>query len=413
LLRYIKNIISVSLHPVWTIGAVVLFVIGLYLGKAIMSMALLYMAYNIVVSGQLLSYFNKAIKLGLARAFLLIPLISIVGLTYTAQLANGFSKIQMQMPFIVLPLFIVGHYNHLKQYWLHLLQALVLLTLIGCLYSLGKYVMDKSIIDTGYHIGHAIPTPFKNDHIRFSLVVSACIFITFYYWQQMPFLSSKWVQYFLIIFLVITLHIISARTGLLALYLGAFVIIVYYIVTQKQYLWGTLLLVIMLALPVMAYYISPTFKSKIDYTQYSWQQLNNSSNQTFISDEGRMISYKLAWHIITSNLIIGVGTGDMESNMMKEYHNTLGTQLNESKLLDPHNQLLIAMVMHGIMGLLLFVHLIYHTTLVPLFKNKIPSFIISLGLLIGLMVEPMLLTQYGIAVFLLLSILSQWQAQLE
>lgn len=306
-------------------------------------------------------------------------------------------RMQIMMPFLVLP-FAFHSITRWDYKWYDRLMALfIVLNLGGIGWSLYQYLQQKDMYDIGYGFSKLIPTPFRNDHIRFSMSVVLCI--TF----CVDLLSRKqewWKRLLLglvILLDVLYIHILAAKTGIISLYLVAFLFILYLLFSVQYKKAGVLALMVCLLMPFIMYALFPSFKNKIGYFRYSLEQIGNRERQGNISDEGRLISYQYALESIRSSPFGGVGAGDVLDEMSQRYRRDFADK--PVTVLLPHNQFLMIGMAVGIPGILyLAVMLFFLLRIVR--KNDYLYFSFCLMLLFAMMVEPLFETQYGTCIFL-------------
>lgn len=86
---------------------------------------------------------------------------------------------------------------------------------------------------------------------------------------------------------------------------------------------------------------------------FEYEEFINGQNINGHSLTMRPYFWKAAWHIITKNPLIGVGTGDIQKEMNIAYQE-IKSPLNAEWHKRPHNQFLAITVAFGIIGLLVF-----------------------------------------------------------
>jgi O-antigen ligase len=247
-----------------------------------------------------------------------------------------------------------------------------------------------------YQQGKTALTPFKNDHVRFSLAVVISIMGCHYLWS---YYSGMWRKIIpgAVIWLIVFLHVLAAKSGLLCFYLYLLILALRWM-THGKMRYGLLSLVLIVLMPIIAYFTSMTFRMKIQYLQYSLQQIKNENADTYISDEGRLISYRLALDIWNKNKILGVGAGDIKDEMDEAYR--IKVKEDNSKVLLPHNQLLVFALVAGIMGVLVFLCFIVMPFFDLAFKRAGVFSAYAIMQVFPLMIEPMYEGQISITLLL-------------
>lgn len=144
---------------------ILLFVIGMPLSKAAMSIALFILASHWLLTGGF-RYF-PSVKTPQGKAFLLfllIPVIHIIGLIFTTDFQFALKDLRIKMPLLLLPLFIATGPKITQRQFAMILVVFVAAVLAGTLWGLGVYLVDNPVNARDI-------TPFIS-HIRFSLMVT-------------------------------------------------------------------------------------------------------------------------------------------------------------------------------------------------------------------------------------------------
>lgn len=370
---------------------------GMFMSRAMMSIGMITLFGNALLHPNLLSnlksFFKHPLLLILSGYFVLFS----ISILWSKNTSYYFERLQIMLPFLVLP-FAFHSVSFLNRKFLDAIVAFFIILLCGGIsWSLIQYLGNKSVFDEGYGVAHVIPTPFKNDHIRFSLavVLSICFTIDF-----MIRFQQKWLRpglILLLIYQVLYLHILSAKTGILLFYILAFCFLCY-LISQKPYRnFAIASLFALLILPIIMYSISTSFRNKISYVRYSISQMKNRELQPEVSDEGRIISYKYALDAIMKKPFMGFGLGDV-ADEMKTYYTRDFPGRNVVVLL-PHNQFLMAGMAVGILGIL-YVLLLQILLLKRLLSIGFLGFAFGLMMFFTMMIEPLYETQYGTCMFI-------------
>jgi O-antigen ligase len=404
--KLIQNITHANIAFLACLGIIV----GLYTGKAIMSIGVTLLMVNAIINKNAWANIKATFSDKFYLSIFLIFLIYVLSGFNSSNMSYFGHKIQLHLPFLALPFgfAILSIFN--KKYFLFLFLVFVLLTIGGCTYSLVQYLLHKESIDAGYSFSKVLPTPFQNDHIRFSISVVASILFCIILIKNYVANWHKILLSIALIFLIIYLHILAVKTGLLAFYVLLFCFVFHFFAKKKFRKYALALIIGIVILPIIAFNFSTTFRNKIYYTQYSFYQMLNANKEANISDEGRMISYKIASSILKENYLKGVGAGDVQDEMTAGYNKLYGIQKLDAPMLLPHNQFLMMCLVAGIIGGIGF--LIFLCA--PLINNN-KFYIRAMWFVffIPLMVEPMHETQYGITLHLVCMLLIYRYCKIE
>jgi len=373
---------------------------GLFFSRALMSLSMISLIVVAVCNKNLfanLSRFVKSPALMLLTGLWLVVVIS--GLWSADNIPYWAERVRVKLPFLVLPFAFFALPAFTERRFRLLLWLFIGMITAGSLWSIAHLVTNYSEMIRGYRQAWVLPTPFE-DHIRFSLSVAIaalfCMYLFYAYRNEKHRL--QYLAGICFVLLAAYLHILSVRTGLLALYIVLGLAILRIIIVQKRWALGMLLLALLVAMPFGAYHFIDSFHNKVDYFFYDISQRNSSEVQ-HLSDSGRWVSWKLGLIVMKENPLLGVGAGNILDAMNEVYARYYPTIPAENRLV-PHNEFLLMGVAMGIPGL---VYMIV-TFLSPLFERRyrnnfyLLAFIAICGL--GMMVEPMLEIQYGICIYL-------------
>jgi O-Antigen ligase len=134
---------------------------------------------------------------------------------------------------------------------------------------------------------------------------------------------------------------------------------------------------------------------KILWEFQEYKYLGSANGHSVIQ---RFIYVDVAWQIIKSNYLFGVGTGDVKLVFQEMYVN-MDTGLKEENQHRAHNQFLTTWVSYGIIGLLLFIFVLVYPFF---FKNKDVSFLyiaFFIIIVLSMLTEDTLETQTGVSIF--------------
>ena len=261
------------------------------------------------------------------------------------------NRLQMKLPFLVLPIIFCGLPTLSKRTYLGLFYFLVTALTITCIGILINYLLHFDEINTLMKQGQPMPTP--RNHIRFSLLLALGTVAAFLLWQERFKFKYKWEPTLILsagIFLLAMIHLLSVRSGLAALYLAVIILGIRFVLRTRKYWIGIAIGLSMLALPLVAYYTIPSFQAKIAYVKYEFWIRENKLSGNY-SDLGRIISLQIGLDIGNEHPIFGVGAGNLRQEVGARY----AAQYPDVKEIRmPHNQLVSVYAGTGIVGLLVF-----------------------------------------------------------
>ena len=272
-------------------------------------------------------------------------------------------RLRIKLPFLVLPLafFFMPKFS-LRQY-LGLLYLLVIVLSLTSLGILINYNLHFEEIQLLIKQGQSMPMP--TNHIRFSLllaigiIAAGYLYTQGYYWKKEQ--ERQWIAG-MGLFLFVFIHVLSVRSGIAALYLAIFVLGLRYAWVSKRYWLGLAVIAALCALPILGYFLLPSFKMKVDYALYDLR-MRQSGQGTMLSDSERMTTLKAGWNIFKAAPLLGVGAGNLDQAVAFQYQAHFP---NAARVMMPHNQFLYVAAGSGLVGLVLFCIAIF----VPLFYGR-------------------------------------------
>ena len=315
-------------------------------------------------------------------------------------------RLQVKLAFLLMPL----AFCFLPKFTIKQIQFLTLFLgialVIGAIYSLNFLINDYEYYLIQYRYSHLIPTPVRDDHIRFSLSIALYIIWGIYSWKFLEKKYIKWIVFLFMLFLFTYLHILAAKSGLISVYIFLFFWSCYLAFTWNKAIGGSLLAGLILFVFLSIKFL-PTFNKRLDYVLYSLNIMHKGDRTGNYGDIGRIISYDVAIKIIKLHLWTGVGVGNIETEMTKGYNTWYPQVIDDNKIL-PHNQFLIVCLGCGFPALVIFVIWFFYP-LLSLGKNRESFFFLMVWLLmfIQLMIEPVFEIQYGVYLYLV-CLLQQW-----
>ncbi|OIR05027.1 O-antigen ligase [mine drainage metagenome] len=370
---------------------VCLLVIGFLAGRAALSLISVAMPFSF--------FWNRANKIIIRR--LLIAAACIILPVLVSGLWSDDKNIWLQSFINKIPLITIGvgllsidlNKKQIKQ----IIWLLNIVVMIGCLWSVINFLNDKDAITKSYLVAKVMPTVLDDDHIRFSWLVTLSIILL--NWQLIIQSSKieKIIGGISSIALIIYLHLLASKTGLLCLYASIVMMIFYFLFKKETRKISFLLLISIVVLAFIAYQSFPTLHNRVQYVLYDFNNYSKGKIETGSSDGARVLSMKAGWFITNQHPFTGVGFGDLK-NEINRWHQQFHPTTQDYERFIPTNEWLIYSSASGWMGVILFsAGLIF---LLPFFSLKnIFSFCLMISLIIPLITDDSLEGQYGVAIF--------------
>lgn len=308
------------------------------------------------------------------------------------------TTLQVKLPILLLPVsFALLPKFSVKQLQVFMI-AVSLMLLAGACYSVSFLIRNWAYYIHEYGSSQMLPTPAKSDHIRFSMCIALFVIWCIYFWKHI----SGWMRWFAgitITLLIIYLHILAAKSGLITLY-AFFVLWGINIAMNKQRVLGIGIIIGLAVFITFAVKNIPTLSRRLDYIKYNYDMYRNGDRTGQFSDLSRLISYDVALKLIAQHPWIGVGVGDIPDDMKTAYRRYY-PQIEQERQILPHNQLLTVTVGCGIpVGILFLIWSLAPLTWLRRRKERIFLIAAWFGIFLQLMIEPVLEVQYGVFVYL-------------
>ncbi|MBK9505471.1 MAG: O-antigen ligase family protein [Chitinophagaceae bacterium] len=380
-------------------------IVGLVTSKVVLSVATIMIMCNAIINLRIAENFKKWI--GDTTSVLLIALFLVYLLTgfYSDDTGYWVDRCRMKLPFLALPLGFttVKTLTHKRfQQWLAVyFYVIVAAAIVVCI----NYLFHFDTLNEQLTKGQPIPAPLR-DHIRFSLEMAFAVVVGIYLWNKKFSFGLRNEKYVLgagILFLTIFIHVFAVRSGILTMYIAFIVMILYWLFTKKAYLQGIVALIVLAGFAISAVMFIPSLHARMLYFKYEMDLIKIGELHPEHSDAQRLLSIQYGVKIAEENPLLGVGVGDIKTEMDKLYNQSAGSEFVKSKL--PHNQFVYFLAASGIVGFLVFMlSVLYPWFSHKRFKNMLYSVFILI-MLISFMAEHTLEIQIGTAFYLLFLLL--------
>ena len=382
--------------------------VGLITSYAVMSIGIIAMFVNVLLDlnykKTIKNYFSTKVLFSIGLIFWA----SLSALSYSSDKAHGLTFVLNNLSFVVVPLAFSKMNKMTKENYLFLLNAYVFMFFITGIIVLAKYFSNFEISNSLLKQGQAIWVPIN--HIRYNtMLVFAFISSAYLFFQKN--LTTRFQKYklksfyaFLVVFFFILINILSVRSALVILYLSLLVALLHYTINTKKIKILALGLIFIISVPIFFYYNVNSFKNRINYMKYDWQQILENKNIGSNSDSRRIVSYKLGFELVKESFPIGLGTGSTKNAMYKLYDKLYPNINEEDRLELPHNEFLYVLIDYGFLGFLLFIIAIFYPLVSLKNKNKHLFYILFWTITITpLLFDLSFESQFGIVFFSLFS----------
>ncbi len=393
--RVLKNKLAEQITP----ALLVLLMIGLLFSRALLSFASVAMIIPFILNYPGLTKTKWPLT---AIALILLPVI--VSGCWSADKQVWINSVLVKVPLLTILLGLSAS-KLTQRTWQKLVWVYLVIIATGCCWSLFQYLGDRHAIQESYLRAKVMPTPADQDYIRFSWMVGIgvflglkCLFLTRD--KKMRALIASF-----IIFLVIYLHVLASKTGLLSLYSGCCIYLFYIIIIQKKWKLGAGLVLTLIISVILAYTNLPTLHNRVQYVVYDF---NNYSRGNYIpgyNDAARWLSIKAGYAITQQNPFTGVGFGDLPVAVNQWHQKTHPDSYDYERFL-PANEWLVYGAGSGWPGLLVFTAGIFFLFYLTTAKDPL-SVILSATACIPFLTDDSLEGQYGVILLAFIAFFGQ------
>lgn len=296
---------------------------------------------------------------GLLLPLLLLP-IAWSGL-YSEDSYAWWGHVRVQLPLAAVALVVLFPVTALQVRWRGWLGLFVGAVTMVAAYSLLHYLLHRTTLNALAAQNQALPIlKLKQaawalqteglSHIYFSVLNALAIPLAGLLWHHS---STRWRWLWAVcgVFLFGTIHLFAARTGLLALYAGAMVLALG-LAFQRRKWWVLVAFVAGLALPVVAFQGSVSFRNRVQNSIEDWNNYRTGGDVSHWSLGRRLVVWEAGWALFKAHPHTGIGSGDLKPDLIAQQA-ALGYRYHPDFYLhDPHNQYLWLLVCTGWPGLL-------------------------------------------------------------
>jgi len=278
----------------------------------------------------------------------LLPLLSDIILQGTDSIHQ---RSLMKFLLILFPAFIFV-YNPDRKSIHTIIYLFIILMLISSCFSLFHYFSDLDQMAAKYKVSKVIHVLSFRDHIRISWATVISCLLAFYLILTVKQKRLSWFLSVYIIFQIVFLHILGAKTGLICLYL-TIIILSWYLFKGRSRLILLFIIPIVLALPVIAYKTIPSLEQRFNFIKYDFEHYMRNEYREGLSDAVRYFSLKAGMQIIREHPVTGVGFSQLQQETNLWYKKNVPAMTEQNYFL-PSSQIVIYWAACGILGLIVF-----------------------------------------------------------
>lgn len=299
----------------------------------------------------------------------LLPLIS--GL-WSEDKEQWLDFVRIKLPLLFLPIAFAGPIQLAKKEWERLAYIFIALVTAGTIWSMFQYAEDITAVHEGYLHAKTIITPLNNDHVRFSWLISVTVLLTgwFVIIKRNQEKLTAGILLGIGIWLILFMHILAARTGILSFYLSVLLIMFWILFNKSKPFYAIILLTVVMLMPVIAYFALPTFQNRVKYFLYDFAYFKDAHYLRGSNDGVRVISLRAGWDIMNEAPVNGVGFGDVPMET-KKWDSIHYPQMAETDKIYPSSEWLMYGAACGWPGLLVLTLILSIPFFTPVRKKRL------------------------------------------
>lgn len=264
--------------------------------------------------------------------------------------------------------------------------------------TLGQYLRHPEAANFSFGMGQSMPSITRIFHIHFGVMLGLAFFSGLQLCRHR--LLRPWLRALLalsLVVIVVTLHLLAYRTGLLVLYV-TLVVNALRLVLQRRVAVGVALLALLAATPWVAYRTLPPVQQRWNATRLDIEQFQLGRDINEASLARRLAAWESASWLVRQHPLLGVGPADAHDAMMAQYdwHDYGLRPANRAMI---HNQYLHYLVGCGVVGLALWLAVLLWPLTQPTQRRNpyIWEFVLVLGT--AMLVDSLLELQIGFNLF--------------
>jgi O-antigen ligase len=386
---YHGRLLSATLLLMW---------VGLFYSRALLSIALVaFIAASVgsVPLRELTASLRSHAYLWTMALLFLIPFIT--GL-WSGDLGEWAGRMLDKSPLLLIPLCSpslcrISETDRRRLLWICL--AVAMTSVCG---TTLRYLLDRTGVDASYLRAKVMTVDMDDDHVRYGWVLSGI-----YAWllhlvasNGLPDRLQRNAATGCLAVVAAFLHLLSSRTGLMGLYLSTVIVVAFH---RRKALAKSLAAFLLLA-PATAWWLLPTFRNRVRFGIWDFQNLSRGGYVEGLSDTPRHLSLKVGAKIAKEHPWLGTGFGDIKRAMWDGYAHHHPYLKDYEKLL-PSNEFLFHAAAAGWPASAAFTAVVLTPLLLKGFRSHAGWVCLHAIALAGCLYEIGLETQYGIFVYAL------------
>ena len=361
-------------------------------------------------TGEFKDYFSTLTKNKAAVVILIFFLIHLISMLYTTNTSSGWRGLEVKLSYLAFPLFLPIIFNSTRLNIYLLFKIMVVSGLIYCIssfmragliYSETNNISDLLSSNLGFRINQSNPfvhPTYVSLYFNFLILLLSYNFIKKDLSSKIKILSLA-----LIVLFILFILFSSSKFGILLVGINIIIILSYYAKVKRKIKQALIIFSVFSFISVLGIYNSPL---KIRFQQ-AYKEIfhgNKNANGYQMSTGTRIWTWKTTVEIIKENPVLGVGVGDIRTELIKKYKEFGITDKSRNKL-DSHQQFLQTFATIGISGITCLLFLFFTLFRKAIKTKNVILFSFTLFYFLFGLTESMLETQAGIVFFTFMSLL--------
>lgn len=246
----------------------------------------------------------------------------------------------------------------------------LVLMAVSTVYSMYHYLTDFKNMYMTYKQSGVVLTLSKKDHIRIGWATAVSCLLAADMARKSPFRWSGGLLYLYAAAQFGFLHVLGSKTGLLLLYAGLLIYLIWSLPGQRKWM-AAVLIPLMMAVPVIAYKTIPSFEQRVNFIKYDFEYYSRGEYREGLSDANRFYSLMAGKDIIRSHPWLGTGFSRLQGHV-NEWYKANRPEIEQKNYFLPTSQIIIYWASAGVAGLLVILfHLIWPLTRKALLTNAL------------------------------------------
>ena len=315
--------------------------------------------------------------------------------------------------FLIVPIGMYAFGPLSKEVCRNLLLVFVGVTTMSAMLVGADYALHIQEYNELYKVGKTIPTPIAHPQYSFMVAVAALALGSMIRKDWIGPLKWRRIAIGVLITLVLFIHLLAVRTGLVTFYAGALTLIALQVFREKKWKFGIWSLTSLVVVLLLGYLTMPSVQNKLAYVKWDLQRIDDTGFSPEYSDNLRIISILQGLELFHDNAVLGVGIGDIDAEMAVLY-NQRDEDLTQEQRFHPISQYVFWLSTLGIIGTsIVLLGLLY--PLFVLWRESILVVVLYAATLTSILAENTILMQAGAMVFTILicTLIQFYRGQME